>query len=245
MTVSPDLERAFAAHQKADIHGTKLREYIQNIVLGGNDGIVTTFAVVAGTAGAHLSAAIVIILGVANLLADGISMGAGVYLSMKSERDTFVRLKKEELQEIEDNPEVEREEVRRAFRSKGFAGELLEHVVKVLTTDKNRWADAMMHEEHGLLEDTDGKPLLNALITFAAFVLFGSIPVLPYLFGVPEAWRFLSALIATTLALILLGIARSSLTQERLFRGTLEIVGVGMFCAAVAYGVGIFLRSVV
>ncbi len=239
-----DLQQALAAHEEADIHGSRLREYIQDIVLGGNDGIVTTFAVVAGTAGARLPSVVVIILGLANLLADGISMGAGVYLSLKSERDRYVRLRKEEAQEIDDDPEIEREEVRRAFRKKGFSGEILENVVATITADRERWVDTMMHEEHGLVGSEHERPLLKGFMTFCSFALFGAIPLIPYLLQLPESFQFESALASTTLALILLGVTRSVVTRERIFKGPLEIVSIGLVCAAVAYGVGAALRGV-
>ncbi|OIO55179.1 hypothetical protein AUJ46_01795 [Candidatus Peregrinibacteria bacterium CG1_02_54_53] len=226
------------------MHGSRLREYIQDIVLGGNDGIVTTFAVVAGTAGARLPSMVVIILGLANLLADGISMGAGVYVSLKSERDRYVRLRKEEAQEIDDDPEIEREEVRRAFRQKGFSGEMLENVVITITADRERWVDAMMHEEHGLAGSEHERPLLKGFMTFCSFAFFGAIPLIPYLLQLPESIQFESALVSTTLALILLGVTRSTVTRERIFKGPLEIVSIGLVCAAVAYGVGAALRGV-
>lgn len=232
-----------AAHDEADIHGSKLREYIQDIVLGGNDGIVTTFAVVAGTAGARLPSAIVIILGVANLLADGISMGAGVFLALRAERDRYIRLRREEAQEIEDDPVIEREEIRRAFRQKGFSGDLLENVVNTITADKERWVDTMLHEEHGLVGSQYERPLLKGGMTFCSFVLFGAIPLCSYLLPLPDTLRFTAALVSTTAALLLLGITRSFVTRERIIRGPLEIVGIGLLCAAVAYGVGAALRG--
>lgn len=238
-----ELAQAYRAHQESDYHGSRLREHIQGIVLGGNDGIVTTFAVVAGTAGAALSPVIVIILGVANLIADGISMGAGVYLSLTAERDRVERTRREEAREIDDDPDIEREEVRRAFRAKGFEGELLERVVQTITADRARWVTVMLHEEHGLLESEDHHPLRSGITTFLSFVFFGAIPLLPYLFSVPAALQFPSALASTTFALIVLGVARSVLTKERLIRGPLEIVGVGLLCAAAAYGIGYLLRS--
>lgn len=238
-----DLAKALAAHEEADIHGSRLREYIQDIVLGGNDGIVTTFAVVAGTAGARLSASVVIILGLANLLADGISMGAGVYLSLKSERDRYLRIRKEEAQEIDDDPVIEREEVRRAFAAKGFSGGLLEQVVATITENKERWVDVMLHEEHGLVGFDQDRPLLKGLMTFCSFALFGSVPLFSYLLPVPDSLRFTVAIVSTVAALLLLGMTRSIVTRERIFKGPLEIVGIGLLCAIVAYGVGAALRG--
>lgn len=245
ITDSRNLQRALRLHEEADIHGSKFREYIQDIVLGGNDGIVTTFAVVAGTAGAQLSSIVVIILGLANLLADGISMGAGVFLSLRSERDRTERIRKEEAQEIEDDPEIEREEVRRAFREKGFAGKLLEDVVATITSDKRRWVDVMMHEEHGVTGGENERPLLKGIMTFCSFVVFGGIPLLPYILPFSDTYRFESALLSTTAALILLGVTRSIVTRERMFKGPLEIVSIGLLCAAVSYAVGALLRQFV
>jgi len=245
MRTPQELQKAYSEHQKADVHGIWIRGFIQDIVYGGNDGIVTTFAVVAGTMGAGLHHGIVIILGLANLLADGLSMATGAYLSLRSERDNFERLRKEELQEIEVDPEIEEEEVRRAFLKKGFEGEDLERAVKAITADKGRWADVMMCEEHGMTREASGKPALHGLLTFISFATFGSIPLLPYLFGIAHDTRFIVAIFSTFFALILLGLARSYLTKERLIRGPVEIVSIGALGAIAAYGVGMMLRNVV
>lgn len=239
------LAKALAEHRAADIHGHRLGPFIQDIVYGGNDGIVTTFAVVAGTVGADLPHYVIVILGLANLLADGASMAAGSYLSLKSERDQYERLRKEELEEIEREPELEREEIREAYRKKGFSGADLDRVTAVITSDKRIWAEAMMHEEHGLTREASARPLLHGTMTFVAFVLFGAIPLLPYFFEHDPSKRFSVALVSTFSALLLLGLTRSIVTRERLFRGPLEIVGVGVISTAVAYGVGVLLRSLV
>ncbi|MBU0766447.1 VIT1/CCC1 transporter family protein [Patescibacteria group bacterium] len=239
------LQQRYKEHQKSDVHGLWIREYVRDIVFGGNDGIVTTFAVVAGTIGAQLPHSVVIILGAANLLADGLSMATGTYLSLRSEHDKFQRLRKEELKEIEDDPEIEAEEVRQAYRAKGFEGTDLEKAVSIITADKERWANVMMHEEHGLTEEASGKPALHGFLTFISFVIFGSIPLLPFVFGVTHDSRFTVAIISTFCALVLLGIARSYLTKERLIRGPIEIVSIGALGAFAAFGVGVLLKNVV
>jgi vacuolar iron transporter family protein len=231
-------------HLSSELHGHRLGPYIHNIVYGGNDGIITTFAVVAGTMGAQLPSYIVIILGLANLLADGVSMAVGAYLSLKSEADQYKRLRKEELKEIDDHPEMEREEVRAFLAKKGFIGKDLNTVVSVITADKNIWADTMMVEEHGLIYDTTAKPVLHGFITFASFVLFGAIPLIPYIFP-STTQSFMIASIATVIAMMCLGILRSYVTRERLVRGALEVVGLGIITAVIAYGVGAALRGFV
>ncbi|MDD5026047.1 MAG: VIT1/CCC1 transporter family protein [Candidatus Peribacteraceae bacterium] len=245
MSFYHDLSPKLQAHLATDVHGTKLREFIGSIVLGGNDGIVTTFAVVAGTVGAQLPGSVIIILGLANLLADGVSMGAGTYLSVKSDRDKFRKLRKEELAEIEEEPDMEREEIRHAFQAKGFSGETLERIVATITADKNLWVETMLAEEHGVHEEAADYPLQTAFFTFLSFALFGSIPLLPYFFRFADASRFPSAIGATFAALIVLGTTRSFITKERWFKGPLEIVSIGAVCAAIAFGVGALLRGFV
>lgn len=231
------------AHQKSEMHGSNLGPYIQDIVYGANDGIVTTFAVVSGVAGAELAASVVIILGFANVLADALSMGLGNYLSLRSKEDNYNRLVKEELHEIETMPEMERAEIREAYIKKGFSGSDLDRVVAVITSDKNVWVDTMMREEHGLAPEDFGKPIVHGMMTFISFIVFGSIPILPYLLPLPEGRAFSVTIAGTAVALLLVGLLRSYVTRERLIRGPLEIFTVGMVCAAVAYGVGVMLKG--
>ena len=100
-----------------------IQEYLGEFVYGGIDGSVTTFAVVAGSAGAGLPGSVIIILGFANLIADGFSMSVGSYLSKKSEMQNYEKHKKIEYWEVENIPEKEKEEIREIYREKGFEGE--------------------------------------------------------------------------------------------------------------------------
>lgn len=239
------ISKELKAHLAEDKHGSSLGPVIHDIVYGGNDGIVTTFAVVAGTVGADLPHYIVIILGFANLFADGVSMATGAFLSIKSEMDQYKRLRKEEIAEIEEVPDMEREEVKIAYAKKGFSGKVLDTVVDTITTDKEVWADVMMLEEHGMTEDSASQPLLHGFMTFLSFLIFGSVPLLPFLFGADIEDRFKIAGIFTCIALILLGLTRSIVTKERLLRGPIEIVSVGALGAIVAYIVGVTLKGMV
>jgi VIT1/CCC1 family predicted Fe2+/Mn2+ transporter len=238
-----ELKKALADHKKSEPHGSKLGEFIHDIVYGANDGIVTTFAVVSGVAGAHLSPTIVIILGYANVLADGLSMGLGNYLSIKSREDNYNRLQKEELREIDEIPEIEREEIREIYAAKGFSGPELDMVVHRITSDRQIWVDTMMSEEHGLKKEETELPALHGFMTFIAFLFFGSIPIFPYVLPIADDQRFPSAIAATGVALLIVGLLRSWVTRERIYKGPLEILLVGSLCAASAYGVGVLLRN--
>lgn len=240
-----DLQKALAEHKKADVHGNSLGDFIHDVVYGGNDGIVTTFAVVAGTMGADLPRYVVIILGLANLFADGASMATGAYLSLRAELDQYKRLRKEEEKEIQDDPEIEREEVREYFAAKGIQGQNLSSLVDIITGNRELWLDVMMHFEHGKTSDTGSRPILHGFMTFVSFVTFGSIPLIPYLFNVGESNRFFVSIISTFIALLLLGLTRSAVTRENLVRGPLEILSVGALGALLAYVVGVLLKGIV
>ena len=171
-------------HDENQIHGTnrfldRFQAYLGEFVYGGIDGSVTTFAVVAGAVGAGLESSIIIILGFANLLADGFAMSVGAYLSTKSERDNYQKHKKVEYWEVENLPEAEREEVREIYRAKGFEGPLLEQVVEVITADKDRWVDVMMKDELGMIEE-EKSPLVMGAVTYFSFVLIGIVPLMVY-----------------------------------------------------------------
>lgn len=234
---------ALHKHWAEEFHGHQFGSFIHDVVYGGNDGIVTTFAVVAGSVGADLPNLVVIILGLANLFADGTSMGTGAYLSLRSERDQYERIRKEEFEEIERCPDIEREEIRDAYEKKGFEGEDLESAVRVLTADKKVWVDTMMCEEHRMLPETFESPLKHGAATFVSFVCFGSIPLIPYLFSVPKSFQFSVAVGSTFVALLFLGLLRSIVTRERLFRGPIEIIFVGALGALVAYGIGFLIHQ--
>ena len=109
----------------------------------GIDGAVTTFAVVSGIIGAELSPGIVLILGVANLVADGFSMAASNYAGTRTERDELRYWEAVEHRHVDTVPEGEREEVRQIFREKGLTGADLERVVAAITEERERWVRTM------------------------------------------------------------------------------------------------------
>jgi vacuolar iron transporter family protein len=148
--------------------------------LRGIDGVVTTFAVVAGVVGADLPSKVVLVLGLANLVADGFAMAAGNYSGTQADRDDYDRLLAVERKHIAIVPDGEREEIRQIFGGKGFSGDELERIVDVITADDSRWAKTMVVEEYGLAP-TPKSPVLAALSTFAAFMLCGLVPLVTYL----------------------------------------------------------------
>lgn len=130
------------------IASAKQHSYFGDFVLGAVDGTVTTFAIVAGAAGAGLSSGVAIVLGLANVAADGFSMAVSNYLKVRSDRQIVERIRKVEEMHIDEIPDGEREEIRQIFAGKGFDGEMLEGVVMVITDDRLRWVDTMLTEDN-------------------------------------------------------------------------------------------------
>jgi VIT1/CCC1 family predicted Fe2+/Mn2+ transporter len=216
--------------------------YIRDFIYGGIDGAVTTFAVVAGVAGAALQWHIVLILGFANLVADGFSMAASNYLGTKAERDDYLRLEKIEYRHIEQFPEGEREEVRHIYREKGFEGEDLERAVDLITSDRGRWVKTMLSEEYGLPNEIRS-PMVAAIMTFSSFIICGLVPLVPYLFRTEHSFAVSSVMTAITFFLI--GSIKSRWSTASWFRSGTETLLVGSAAAVLAYGVGILLRGIV
>jgi VIT1/CCC1 family predicted Fe2+/Mn2+ transporter len=227
-------------------HRTWVSDYLSGAVLGANDGIITTFAVVAGVAGAALSAKVVLIMGFANLLADGFSMAMGNYLGEKSNQEHEAAERRREVWEVEHLPAEERQEIKEIYEAKGFKGELLEQAVEVITSDKELWVNEMALAEHGILPAaTQAKPWKGALATFIAFILAGLVPLLPYLIVPGYDNIFFLALVATALILFLIGSLRSLFSDRSWWILGLEMLLVGMSAAGVAYLVGVLLGNVV
>lgn len=220
--------------------GTK-PNYLRDFVYGGIDGAVTTFAIVAGVVGASLSAHIVIILGLANLLADGISMAASNYSGTKTEVDELEKLRAMEYRHIALDPEGEREEIRQIMSLKGLDGDTLEHAVEAITSDRERWVATMLYEEHGQ-SGTVRDPMRSALATFAAFVICGAVPLIPYLV-VPDGLAMPIALSMTSVVFFAIGSMKSMWSLTRWWISGLETLVIGLFAAFAAYAIGYLLRG--
>ena len=225
----------------------KYEKYLGEFVYGGIDGCVTTFAVVAGSVGAGLDSAIIIILGFANLLADGFAMSVGAYLSNKTRKDNFNKHKQIEYWEIDNLPELEKEEIRVIYKEQGFEGELLEEVVKVITSDKDRWVNVMMKEEL-VMFDEDKSPLIIGGVTYFSFILIGIIPLLIYVLDYIYPFNYNLFLLSSTLTaigFIIIGWLKAFVNQTMFWKGILETLLLGGIAAIVAYYIGDFLESII
>ncbi len=215
-------------------------DYIRDWVYGGIDGAVTTFAVVAGVAGAALSTDIVLILGFANLVADGFSMAAGNLSSSRTEAEQYDRLVGQVHRRIAADPERERETLRRIYREKGYADDQVDELVETLSSNEPGWARTMMVEEFGLAPVTRNA-WLAAGSTYAAFLLCGIVPLIPYVLGL----GFAVSGVMTAVVFFVIGSLRSLWTDATWYRSGAVTLAIGGAAAVMAYVIGYLLKLIV
>ena len=248
------------ANQRAQLAASHTREqirerlsakprhsYLRDFVYGAIDGTVTTFAVVSGVGGAGLSTGVVVVLGMANLVADGFSMAVSNYLGTRTEQELREKARRNEEQHIRQFPEGEREEIRQIFVRKGFAGDDLERAVDIITADAKRWVDTMLTDELGLTLHGPS-PLRAALVTMVAFVLVGLLPLLTFIYGFlgesEIAHPYLWSSLITGLTFFAIGTAKARFVQQGWLRSGMETLLIGGAAAGLAFLVGAWLGGI-
>lgn len=247
--LSGDKKLAKKIHdENIEMHSTGSGKYLKNLVYGGLDGIITTFAIVAGVTGANLSAKVILILGFANLFADGISMSVGDYLSSKSEQEYNLMERNRETWEMEQYPEGEIREMKELYMEKGMSQEDADSVVNTMAKYKELFIDVMMAEELEILEDYES-PLGAALVTFASFLILGFVPLAATAFSsfVPLFANntFLVSSIMTGIMLFVLGVIKSKVSGANPLKSGLEMLALGGLAAFASWMIGYLLKSIV
>lgn len=242
---APELSAQARAPRRIGRFSGSLRE----IVYGGNDGIVTTFAVVAGFAGAAfeqegaaIAGVVVLLFGLANLLADATAMGLGAFLSSRSAREVYRSERAKIIVAIQAAPEAERAIAAQVLEGKGMPPEDAQAVAERFGRRPELLADFLTQQELGLADPADASPARDGMATFGSFMVFGAIPLAPYFVAPPSPQLFQASVLLTGLALALLGVLRWAVTREGLWRSVIETVAVGGVCATVAYAVGLMFR---
>ncbi len=217
-------------------------EVIRNVILGMNDGIVSIFALLAGVAGAQQSALTILISLLAATIAGALSMGVGDYISSKSEQDYYRKEINQERLEIKLVPEVEKQELRRIYKKKGFEGVVLDQVVNTITKDPEQWALENVIEELGVAELEQKGVAKSSFVTFLAFFIGAFFPMGPYLFmylWASETVMFWTATILTFSGLFLVGVLKKFITGKIWWRSGVEMLIAGTFAFGVSYLIGI------
>lgn len=240
----------FEKHLSNEHRLSAFSTYLREIVYGGVDGIVTTFAVVAGFTGAQsgdstitsISITAVLLFGFANLFADGVSMGLGNVLSVRADQDVYKREKEKERKEIKKNKKEEINETIFILKQKGFTHKQATELAQIYATNEEYWLEFMMNNELEMTNPEGDKPVLTGLSTFSSFIIFGAVPIIPYLLFMDHPNVFTISVVSTSVALVTLGIIRYKVTQEKVIRSVGEVVVLGGLSASIAYIVGTFFN---
>lgn len=221
-----------------------LDNYLGEFVYGGIDGCVTTFAVVAGSVGAGLESGIIIVLGFANLFADGFAMSVGAYLSTKSTNESYSKHQKQERDKIRENPREEKKRLKNVLTKKGYDGELLDNLVDFTTESESLWVETILSEDLEKIEDQKS-PLAIGVTTYISFILIGLIPMSIYVwdhFIIPIENPFLWSSTLTATGFITIGILKSYVSHTNVIKSVFETLILGAIAALVSYYIGDFLE---
>jgi VIT1/CCC1 family predicted Fe2+/Mn2+ transporter len=239
---------ASAAEEEEEWHGGGI-ESIRNVIYGVNDGLTATLGVLAGVGGATVNPRVVLIGGLSAMVASGVSMAGGAYLSSKSQREVFEGQLAREAAEIEAMPDLERAELVRIYRSKGLTPEEAETIVGRITQDKKVWLETQAREELGIDKAQFENPTREGVVAGISTLIGGAIPVVGYLLGrlllggVIHGFGALAIAFAFSAAfLFAIGSARSFFTGKGGVRSGVEMLVVGSVVAALTYGVGLLFR---
>ncbi|KAG8391746.1 hypothetical protein BUALT_Bualt01G0219100 [Buddleja alternifolia] len=224
-------------------------EFVKSIVYAGMDAIVTSFSLISSISAGHLSSVDVLVLGISNLVADGISMGFGDFMSSSTERDVAVKERSVTEWDVENHQSFQQQELIQRYQALGMNATDASTVVNIFAKYQDILVDEKMATEKGMvpLDQTD-KPWKNGLVTFVAFLVFGCAPILAFIILIPftnsDKIKFIGACVLSALALAILGIAKAKAAGQNYMVSAGITVFNGAIAGAAAYGIGWTLRNV-
>ncbi|MCA0133377.1 VIT1/CCC1 transporter family protein [Winogradskyella alexanderae] len=224
-----------------------IQKYLGEIVYGGIDGAVTTFAVVSGAVGAGLSNSVIIILGFANLLADGFAMSIGAYLSAKSVNDSKNRSQITNIVAYTKKRKTLLDHTKVILKHHGVANKDLDLSADKILEETHDWHNDL-RKENDPLAYNNRSPFKIGLSTYFAFICVGLIPLLIYVWDIIWSFPghlFLWTSILTSLAFALIGFLKTHVTGTSKLKGVIETLALGTIAAVVAYYVGDILEAIV
>ena len=234
-----DASRLFAEKERIAARGR-----IRQFMFGSLDGLLVPLGVVSGVAGGTSDSKIVVIAGVAEAFAGALSMGAGEYLSGKSEAQVHRAAINDEEEEIAAIPDIERFEIELLFEREGLSHDDAALVADKITTSRRSWVNTMVEKELGLSAEPEGSALKDSLSMGASYLLASLVPLGPYLF-LPVRPAFVVSVALTIVALCAIGLVKGRLATMSLWRSTLEVVAIGVASAAGGYLLGTLIPHLI
>lgn len=208
---------------------------VRDIVLGVSDGLTVPFALAAGLSGAVESGWIVVLAGIAEIVAGSLAMGLGGYLSAKSEREFYDKELAREHREIHELTQHEIEEVRTVFRGYGMEGESLEQATAAVIRHPKTWVEFMMREELGLHPPPAGSLARTAWAIGVSYAVGGLIPLFPYFFPIPVKSALAVSAGVTLISLFVFGMVKAGYTGTARLKSGMETMLIGALAGTTAY----------
>lgn len=241
-------KKLHAEGKPKELHGIFDTGLLKAVVFGANDGIITTFAVVAGVTGANLPSSTVIILGLANMIADGISMALGDYLGERSEQKHRRQQFKVERWEVDHIPEEEEKELDNYLKMRSVDQGDRKQLIKIIKKHPNFWTELGFIDEMGVVPGLNNQIWKSGVITFFSFVFAGSLPLLPYFttflgVKIETNVQFFMSVIATASSLFIIGSMRTLVTRGKWWKNGFEMLGIGTLAATAAYLLGALIKN--
>ncbi|KJE95686.1 hypothetical protein CAOG_06112 [Capsaspora owczarzaki ATCC 30864] len=247
-----DVELSRISHSGiSERNNESTNRHIKSVIGAGLDGVAISFALICVVVGAGYGWGVVLVMGVAVQLASGISMGFGIYLSEDAELQYIKRERLREEWELENHPEGELQEMVEIYVENGFSDEDATSVIGIMARYKEFFVDHMLVQELGLLPPSLAEsPCRNGVIAALSFILFGSVPLISFLVFSQISWSgfngsFLITVIATAIAVGILGAIKARYTHEPWWRRCcLALVSVALTAVA-AYVLGLGLSKII
>ncbi len=224
-----------ARDQERHPHGG---DWLRDVVLGMNDGLVTTLVFVMTLGGVARSRHTLLVTAVAELLAGGVSMGFGGLLAARADLEIRRARVETERHEIATEPHEERRELRSIYRRKGFQGKLLEAIIEHQTATPERWLAAMLHDEHGLIGAPERSPVRSGAAVGLSFMAGALVPILPFFFPLPRLGGEVAAFVLAAGATMALGALKSRHTLKTALRSGLEFFVLALLGAGFGVVIG-------
>jgi vacuolar iron transporter family protein len=234
--------RVVAAGVTHSPHETRAAGILRPVVFGGNDGLVSNLALVMGVAGAAPAPGIIVLAGVAGLLAGAFSMAVGEYISVQSQRELLEYQVDFQRRQLQETPDQEYDILVDIYVGRGLSREEAGQLADRMFADPQRALETLVREEVGLDPRAIGSPVSAAIGSFIAFTLGALVPVVPYLIGSGPV-AFWASLLASLAALFLLGLGVSQFTHRHPIRSGARQLLLGLVAAVVTYGVGSLLGA--
>jgi predicted membrane protein (TIGR00267 family) len=216
--------------------------FLTDVVIGMSDGLTVPFALAAGLTGAVSNSSIVVIAGIAEIVAGSIAMGLGGYLAGKTEHDHYNSELKREYEEVERIPEMEKKEVKEFFQNLGLSEDIQQKATEEIAKDKKQWVDFMMKFELGLEKPDPRRATKSAMNIGLSYAVGGIIPLSPYFFIADSREALKFSVVATIICLFVFGYFKSKITGVPVLSGALKVTLIGALAAAAAFSVALLFK---